>query len=182
MHEDGRQAIHILFGLALFAAIFLLPRDLFIIALAGVVFIGLLLIDLVMEGYRVPLISRSLDLFERPGVFPGKGAFFFGVSALVTAIMVPGMAAVGGVLILTLLDGVSALAGTRFGRHRIDNGKSLEGTAAGIVASIIPLSLFFPLHSAAIAVGVSALLEFLLPVDDNLVICPVAAFILCTFP
>ena len=90
-----------------------------------------------------------------------------------------------GVLVLGMGDPVAALIGRRWGRHRILNGRSIEGTAAFVVSSwavtSLALSLCFPalgVHASFVAL-VGALAGALAElasrrVDDNLTI-PLAA-------
>jgi len=87
--------------------------------------------------------------------------------------------------VLGLADPAAALVGRRFGRTKLVNGRSLQGTTAFfIVAFIVSLAIAMGLHgfalgiaavAAAGAAAVSALVElFSRRVDDNLTI-PLAA-------
>jgi dolichol kinase len=97
-----------------------------------------------------------------------------------------GPAAYLGAAILGFSDPAAGLVGRRFGRHRIVNGRSVEGSAAfvvaGLVAGIAALLLSGSVASlpvaAILALGAvlpAALVElFVRRIDDNLTI-PVAA-------
>jgi dolichol kinase len=80
---------------------------------------------------------------------------------------------------LAVLDGVATIAGTRFGRNRIYNGKSLEGTIAAIIVTFLVLLLVLPAPGALVVAVVAGIIEMFSPVDDNLVI-PVSICILLT--
>jgi dolichol kinase len=80
---------------------------------------------------------------------------------------------------LAVLDGVATIAGTRFGRTRFYNGKSAEGTVAGIFVTFLVLLLFMSVHGALIVAVIAGIIELFSPVDDNLVI-PVSICILLT--
>ena len=71
------------------------------------------------------------------------------------------------------------LAGVRFGRTRIYNHKSLEGTLAGVAVTAAALCLLIPPLAALVTVAVTAVAELVSPVDDNLVI-PVVACLALT--
>ncbi|PKL62392.1 MAG: hypothetical protein CVV31_06050 [Methanomicrobiales archaeon HGW-Methanomicrobiales-2] len=81
-------------------------------------------------------------------------------------------------MVLSLLDSVTTLVGIRFGRNRIYNHKSFEGTFAGVVVTAAALCLLVPPATALVTVAVTALAELVSPVDDNLVIPVVACLVL----
>lgn len=180
MNEDGRQLVHLVFGVFIAGAIAFLGREYAIIVLTSGLFGGFVLIDLVGRGYRVPIASAMVENLERTGRMPGYGAVCFGLSALFCLIFFPVNYVVAGVVTLAVLDSFSTIIGMRFGRHRICNGKSLEGTAGGIIAAFIPLVfLLSPLTAAAAAI-VGGLTELVSPIEDNLVIPPVICLV-CIF-
>jgi dolichol kinase len=80
---------------------------------------------------------------------------------------------------LAVLDGVATIAGIRFGRTRISNGKSVEGTVAGIIVTFLVLLLFISIPGALIVAVIAGIIEMFSPVDDNLVI-PVSICLLLT--
>ena len=75
---------------------------------------------------------------------------------------------------------MTTIVGVRFGRTRIWNGKSWEGTLAGIIITILVLLPFLTLPGAVAIAVVAGLIELLSPVDDNLVI-PVAVCVALAF-
>jgi dolichol kinase len=150
--------------------------------LAGGLFFGLVLIDLVLRGYTLPVITAVLDYVDRADPLPGKGALYFAVSALTCVILFPVDAVVPALVSLAVLDGVATIAGIRFGRTRIYNGKSVEGTVAGIFVTFLVLLPFISIPGALIVAVIAGIIEMFSPVDDNLVI-PVSICILLTvFP
>jgi dolichol kinase len=123
-------------------------------------------------------VSRLVHDLERPGVPPGKGAIFFVFSATFCLFFFPAEVAVPAVVTLAVLDGVSSLAGQYAGNHRIWNGKSWEGTLAGMAATAVALCLLVPPLQALAVALVAGAVEMVSPVDDNLVIAPVACLVL----
>ena len=179
MREIVRQTIHLCFGLAIAAFVYFVDHVMVIAILAGGLLIGVVLVDLILRGYHVPVISPLVQYGDRCDPLPGKGAFFFAVSALACIILFPVPVVVPALVALSVLDSVTTLAGTQFGRHRIHNGKSWEGTLSGIAVTVLALLPFLTLPGAFIAAIVTGIIELFSPVDDNLVI-PVGVCILLT--
>ena len=178
VNEFARQGVHILFGVGIAWAIQALGRDLALPVLLLFLLGGLLLSDAVSRGHRIPLVSPLIHALERPGVLPGKGAILFVFSSTFCLFFFPVQVVVPAVLTLAVLDGVASLAGRYAGRHRIWNGKSWEGTAAGIAVTAAVLCITIPPLQALIVSTAAGLIELLSPVDDNLVIPPVVCLIL----
>jgi len=180
MRELIRQLIHFCFGLGIAALVSTLDRTVVIAILAGGLLIGVVLVDCILRGYTVPVLSGLVRYGDRCDPLPGKGAFFFAVSALACTILFPTKVVVPALVALALLDSVTTLAGLRYGKHRIFNGKSWEGTLAGIAGTIPALLLFLTVPGALAAAVTAGLIELLSPVDDNLLI-PVGVCTLLTF-
>jgi dolichol kinase len=85
---------------------------------------------------------------------------------------------VPAVLALAVMDGVATLVGIRYGMHRIYNGKSLEGTGAGIGAATLVLLLLLPPSYALSAAVLAGVVELVAPLDDNLLIPPCVCLLL----
>ena len=179
MRETVRQLIHLCFGLAIAALVYYVDRAIVIAFLAGGLLIGVLLVDLILRGHHVPVISPLVQDGDRATPCRGKGAFFFAVSALACIILFPVPVVVPALVALSVLDSVTTLAGYKFGRHRIHNGKSWEGTLSGIAVTVLALLPFLTLPGALIAAIVTGIIELFSPVDDNLVI-PVGVCLLLT--
>jgi phytol kinase len=179
MREIVRQLIHLCFGLGIAAMVLFLDHAVVIAVLAGGLLIGVGLIDLILHGYRIPVISPLVQYGDRCDPIPGKGALFFAVSALACIILFPVTTVVPALVALSVLDSVTTLAGIRFGRHRIANGKSWEGTLSGIAATVLALLPFLTLPGALMASVVAGIIELLSPINDNLLI-PVGVCLLLT--
>jgi phytol kinase len=180
--ERARQVTHIVFGVGIATFILIAGKDRALPVLFGSLLLGLILSDAVTKGYRIPLISTLVQELERPGVFPGKGAIFFLFSSTLCLFFFPAEVVVPAVLTLAVLDGVSSLAGQQLGRHRIGNGKSWEGTIAGIAVTAAILCILISPPQALVVSLVAGLIELVTPVDDNLVIPPVVCLLLTLLP
>jgi len=173
MKELVRQLVHLIFGLAVAGMVLVAGQPAAVAILAGGLFIGIVMVDLILRGCRVPLFSPLVDAFDRKDRLPGRGALYFAVSALACVILFPVTISVPALVTLAVLDSVTTIVGVRFGRTRIYNGKSWEGTLAGIIVTVLVLLPFLKLPGAVVIAIVAGLIELLSPVDDNLVI-PIA--------
>jgi dolichol kinase len=180
MDETPRKIVHLLFGLGIAAAIALIDRPTMLVIMMVALFFGFLLCDALSRGHHIEGVSPLVEALERQNVLPGKGALLFVFSALVCLFFFEPKVVVPAVIALAVLDGVATLAGLRFGKHRIFNGKSVEGTGAGIAAATLVLLVVLPPAHALAATVVAGVIELLAPVDDNLLI-PPAICLLLTF-
>lgn len=170
MKETVRQFIHLSSGLGIAALVHFVDHTVVVAVMAGGLLIGMVLVDLVLRGYKVPLLSPLVQFGDRCEPLPGKGAAFFAVSALACIILFPVSIVVPALVALAVLDSVTTLVGIRFGRHRIHNGKSWEGTLSGIAVTVLCLFPVLTPPGALAASVLAGIVELLSPVDDNLVI------------
>jgi dolichol kinase len=180
MQELVRKLIHVIFGLGIAGIVLVLDHTTAMAVLAGGLFFGLIIIDLILRGYTLPIFSGVVNYVDRRDPLPGKGALYFAVSALTCVILFPVAIVVPALVSLAVLDSVATIAGIRFGRTRIYNGKSLEGTLAGIFVTFLVLLLFISIPGAFFVAVVAGIIEMFSPIDDNLVI-PVSICLLLTF-
>jgi dolichol kinase len=181
MGEIGRKAIHILFGsLFIVSAVGLGGETTFTITCAALI-AGIIISNLIAHGLEFPVFSLLVEFFERENEreMPGKGAimFFAGAALLMflalfvfqsEKIIAPALAP------LVFGDGIAAIAGKKWGKHLIVNGKTVEGTLAGFTASCLALTLLLPSWTTVIGVSAAAMAAELLPLDDNFSM-PIAA-------
>jgi len=172
MREFNRKIVHIGFGLAISALVYFAPQGIALGVLMVGTLIGLIFVDAILRGYRIPVFSLMVDRFERKGEFPGKGALFFAFSCLFCVLFFPKEVVVPAILAFTVLDGMAALIGIYFGRHRIYKEKTAEGTLGGMVITFIILLPFLQAPLSALTVLVAGLIELFSPLDDNLLIPP----------
>jgi len=180
MDETSRQLVHLFFGIGIAAAIALIDRPAMLSIMMIALFFGVLLSDALSRGYHIKGVSPLVELLERKDVLPGKGAILFLLSALICLFFFNAKVVVPAVFALAVLDGVATLAGIRYGTHRIYNGKSLEGTSAGIAAAALVLLLLLPPVQALAAAVLAGGIELVTPVDDNLLV-PQCICLLLTF-
>ena len=178
MNESLRQVVHLVFGLGIAGFVLVFDRNITISVLVLALFAGFILSDAISRGYTIPVISTIIGGLERRDAAPGKGALFFALGALFSLVFFEKEVAFVGLVVLSLLDSITTIAGVRFGKTRIYNHKSLEGTLAGIAVTTAALALIVPLPAALATAAVTGIAELVSPVDDNLVIPVVACLVL----
>ena len=88
--------------------------------------------------------------------------------------MISGWLAVGAVMVSAIGDGMAAIVGIRYGRHRIRGNRTWEGAIAGFIfgfLAFLPLWYLFsiPWIYGLIAASVLFIVDVIsLPIDDNL--------------
>jgi len=175
MREIFRKTSHMAFGLLITAFILLSPHDFAIQVMTAVIFISVAISDAIAKGYNIPLFSAIVNKMEREGNVPGKGAIVFFISALLCTVIFSKDYAAIAILVLSVTDGISTIVGTKMGKHKIYGKKSLEGTAAGLIAGFIVLIPFTAPLIAVIAAIAGSVTELLSPIDDNLTV----PFVVC---
>ena len=167
--EARRQFAHILFGSFFIAVMALVGIDVGI-AVAGIgLLLGLALALAIRKGWNIPILAAVVQRVQREHErFPGKGAIFFFLGALVTMLLFGfnPLVVLGALIVSTYGDAASTIFGLRFGRTCIIGKKTAEGTIAGIVISLAFLIVLFQWWVALIAAVVGMLAE-LLPGDDS---------------
>lgn len=172
--EGYRKVIHVA-SAALPALVWILPRPA-ALALLGATAGAALAIEAArryIRPFRYAFLRGTRYLLrarERAGL---SGATWMAIAYLVAAIVFPLPVAVAAMLYNAFGDGLAAMVGKRWGRHRIPGGKSIEGAAAGFAANFfVGLAVpGIPLPAALIGGAAAALLEILpIPIDDNVVV------------
>ena len=158
---------------------------------APVIFFLLLLLTLVSEHdyanggkYLGRLYGKLFGQMLRNEVKPGQWIVSGGAPVLAAALLVnllfPPWIAAGALTVMLTGDIAAALIGRKFGRHKLVNGKSLEGTVSFIIVGYIALTVIlvitqrpllpdFAIGFAAVLVGgVVELFQKQLWLDDNL--------------
>ncbi len=169
--EYPRQLAHLALGVGAGVLILVLPPGLPAVILVGALLVGFLVSDaLVGVPSDASRSGRFVGTFIRARETPVGGANYTGLSLLAALLLFPASSAAAATIAFGVLDSVSTIAGLRYGRHRLPNGKSIEGTLAAF-AFTTPFLLLFLTPVAAVGVAfVGALAELVLPVNDNLIV------------
>ncbi len=177
--EQGRQIIHVLYGVTIVFALNSVGR---LPTLLGLLAFGLYmgtLSEIIRKGGKIPVASEGVKNFERTGL-PFEGAIQFTLGAFLTILAFGTLQATIGILVLAFGDGFSTVFGKLHGRHKIGK-KSLEGALAGLLAAFIVCSLLLPWELAFIVSLAGIGIDMAsLPLDDNITI-PLGVAIALTF-
>jgi hypothetical protein len=73
MQEHVRKLIHLIFGLLIAGMVYATGKTTVTAILAGGLFIGIVRVDLILRGYKIPLFSLLVDHLDRNDRLPGKG-------------------------------------------------------------------------------------------------------------
>ncbi len=178
MNEYLRKISHLLFGLLIAGVIGIFPKNEALAIIAVSLSVGLILIDLCIKEYRIPVIYELILTMERDGAFPGKGALFFVCTSLCILVIFSSLIAAISVGVLAILDCFATIVGIRYGTHKIYNNKSLEGFLGGFIIATISLAIFISPILALVIAFIAGISELLSPVDDNLIIPWVVAILI----
>lgn len=152
--------------------------DRVLLAALGALLVILLLLDLlrlaIPEVNRLFFRSFTLLASPREAGRPASSTWYV-LGILLTLILFPRDAAVGGILVLALADPAASFVGQRWGKRKLGNG-TVEGSLVFTVVAVGALTPWAPLPQALGVALVTALVEVLpWPVDDNLTVPLVAA-------
>ncbi|CAB50125.1 diacylglycerol/polyprenol kinase family protein [Pyrococcus abyssi] len=114
-------------------------------------------------------IEREIDGIAREHEKRGLGAhIYFTLAALIIVYFFPKEVTIGSISLATIGDAMAAIVGKTYGRHRFENGKSVEGSLAYLITGLLILTPLVGLKMAFIGSLVGMIAEFYdIPPDDN---------------
>lgn len=169
--ETRRNLFHLFVGLFIASMIYYLPREDTIGILGGLLFVGLIISKQIHAGQKLPIFTKSLNIFERKDVkFPGLGVITFLTGSITTILLFNDRIAFIAILILAVNDSLSTLVGMRFGTHKIYRNKTIEGFAGGLLSSFVIVLPLIGFINAFIVCLVASIIELFSVLDDNLLI------------
>lgn len=177
--EIARKSIHVAATLGAAAVVLLLSPLNAAAVLAGATAVALTVEALRMVSPRLEQGFRSLfgSMLRRKEARRITGATTLAVGFTLAAVVLPGPAAMAGILSAGIGDAAAATVGRRWGRHRYPGGRSLEGSGALLaVVLVVGMALGLgPVAAFALGAAVTVLEGLPLPLDDNLYLPIVAA-------
>lgn len=174
--EIKRQFFHLTLGIFITAGVWLLKpiygRLILIPLIAAVVL--MIIAPKILSTFKLPnhLSNQLLFHFERRDdikKFPFKGAIWYGIGLFFPIMFLPLKYACAVIIILSVGDSVSTLAGKTCGKHKIGD-KSIEGFFAFVFSGFLAAKFFLPpcaAFSLAVSGGLLELVDFF---DDNLIV------------
>ena len=186
--ELHRKLFHLIMGVVTVALIYYEILSAFAIFL--IIIVGILL-SFLTKRVRLPIISLFVDHFERDtqkSSFPGRGAIFFFVGALLALKLFDKNIALASIMVLTLGDSISHMVGAQYGKMRNifngDSNKLLEGTLAGTIVGFLGALIFVPVPEAFLGCLAAMIAEVMKidfndkTIDDNMIIPLVAGTVM----
>ncbi len=177
MLELRRKLVHLLFGNAVFALVWFLPSPIYLLSLFLLVSLA---VSWVYKAYKPKLLDKLLSKFDRQedlkSQFPAKGAVQFFLGCIMAILLFSKVNASLGILALAWGDSFSTIVGLYLGKWKYKLGssiKTIEGSAACFLASLLPLLFFLSPAKAILAAIAATIIEAFAFLNDNLLI-PVA--------
>lgn len=177
--EIRRKLFHMGSGIALVLLLeYNIVTKYFLLLLLGFA----LLFSIVSLKFKVPFVTWILHKFDRKdAAFPALGAITFLVGFVSVLYVFPEDIAYASMLIMALGDGFATLVG-KSGRlrTRLNEKKTVEGTAAGTILAFFGASLIIPMDQALFASMFAMFIELIgfkvgKVVDDNVTVTLAAA-------
>ncbi len=168
--ELVRQSIHIIAGMIAIAVIMFFGKQAIIIIFSATFLVTFALFYIHNKIRPIKILEKIVEKAEREKEkhYRGIAAIRLSASLLICSILFylePKTTLIGAIIVLTIGDSTSTIAGKTFGRTSIQD-KTLEGTIAGIIVSTAILSIILSLEIALIVSIVGMFAEYL-PMDDN---------------
>lgn len=128
-----------------------------------------------LRGRSIPVLAAVTKMAMRPGDESSDSfvvaPLYFAAGILASLLIFPEPFNYAAIAVVTLGDGAASVAGRLYGRHRIAGGKTMEGTAAGLLCAFAGAALFVSPTTALAAAVVGMAVELLpLRVSDNLTV------------
>jgi len=169
VRELRRKLSHLAFGVFL-AFLVISPWHVLAIILSTSLIIALFVAAYLNQRFHVAFVSRVFayyDMSNRPAT---KAAITFFAGCLFAVLLFPPLIAALAILVLSVGDGAAALIGHYLGRHKLFNGKTLEGSVAFFISAFVVLVLFIAPTKAGVIALTAAATELTTPayLDDNL--------------
>jgi len=169
--ETGRQLFHLAVGLVALGLLLYFGRGFAIAAVFSVLVIGMLIMNLRLLGFDIPLVLWFEKNFEREKVkLPGWGSACYAAGALMLLTFLTDTNEIAAcIMILALGDSVSTIIG-RHGKMKIpyNKSKTIEGSLAFFIASLSAYLFIGP--TAMLLAALAAVVESLPGLEDNLTI------------
>jgi dolichol kinase len=181
----GRRFFHLVNGVSIATAYALLFTHEEVIHIFGTIACIVYVIDRVRIAYpeavarHAPWVNRLLLRAEEQA---REAAMIpYAIAVLLTILTVPKLAALIAIYTLGVADPVAAVVGIRWGRRRIAENRTLEGSLAFFAATLVIAALVLgrgsdgaalPIAAASVTIGLAGAICELVPLrlDDNLTI------------
>jgi dolichol kinase len=176
--ETGRQLFHLIVGLVALGMLLYFGRSFTAAAVFIVLVIGMLLMNLRLLNFNIPLVTWFEKNFERENArLPGWGSACYAAGNLMLLTFLTDTHEIAAcMIVLALGDSVSTIIG-RFGKVKIpyNRSKTMEGSLAFFIAALSAYLFIGPL--AILLAALATIVESIPGLEDNLTI-PIACIAL----
>jgi dolichol kinase len=183
--QVGRRLFHLVNGVSTATAYALLFTHQQVVHIFGTIACVVYVVDRVRIAYprevarHAPWVNRVLVRAEEQ--VRESAMIPYAIAVLLTILTVPKPAALVAIYTLGIADPLAAVVGIRYGRRRIAEGRSLEGSTVFCAATVVIAALVLgwsaegsglAIAGASLTVGIAGAMCELLPlrIDDNLTI------------
>jgi len=108
------------------------------------------------EWFHVAFVARVFAYYNASNRPATKAALTFFAGTLFAVLLFPPPNVALAILVLSVADGVAAIAGLYLGRHKLFNGKTLEGSVAFFISAFVVLVLFIAPTKAGVIALITA--------------------------
>lgn len=164
--EIIRKSIHFFLGVSIIAVLIGFGRDMALGYGIGLLVLGLITIFVLRER-KISFLENILKLVSRKNESKGHGAFMLVIGCIIAVAFFAYPISLGALIVLVFGDAFSTIMGKQYGRIKLVNGRTLEGTAYGLFLSAIVLSFWFSPFISFMVAWIGMMAEFL-PIEDNL--------------
>lgn len=142
---------------------------------------GMFMQMIIASGRKIPIIENFLDAFETEEEtenWRGLGAQTLVLGSLITIFFFDYKVVIPALLVLTISDALSAIAGTYIDSTVILEDRTVFGTTAFFVSALVILAFFVPVPIALMIALAVSIVELIPLPDDNVWIPLATAFLL----
>lgn len=169
-NEYKRKVVHMLSGAIFIFVLVFLGRTELIAGLALILLGGLLIINRLFIGWKMPIVGWFINNFERKDVkIPGNATAWYVAGALISAtILKNNFEVAAAICALAFGDGLSAMIGA-VGKRRLfyNQYKTVEGSVAFFLATFLSAYLFIGFGAFPFAFAMAIVESVPLGIDDN---------------
>ena len=177
--ELQRNLIHLILGTITAVVVLELKQNTSLILFGITLIIGTVFSEAIIRGKKVFFLNWFIKRFERTGVRPGLGVINFLIGVFLSLTFFSKQTVFLAVLVLAFNDSFSTVVGIGFGKHKIWNKKTLEGSIGGFIGTVLIISFFIPQFWQVMLISLTAtIIELLTTLDDNLIIPPTISLLI----
>ena len=181
MNREIKRKIFHIFSILLLLPILYIFGKYFLaglmLCLAGIVYLIVKLNIKIFLTKPLWFLIENLEREENLKTLPAKEAFSLAIGIAIVSLFFEEKIVAISIVSLAIYDGIASIVGTKFGKIKLLNNRTLEGTVSGIIANTIALSFIIsPLIGLIISIFVAVIENISSSKEDNFYIPVATAF------